>query len=333
MLDLIVPLQSIVVLRITMRSAFVAPAVIQPRMDDWVNDSNADILPVHYNIMPAYIYLSPDSSTAITITLQIPVVVKDQDVIRSSIHFSGFQSCTVPIKITLEETNEVADKIYEHKIDLTLPMSDHKKGSKHTNGVVKPQQVAKVLAGMAALEVLPSKWLVSELVLAMLEKGLIAAEKEENKIFINKLTRTRLFKNGVLVISGSHFIHWTMIGLSVSSGLQGAMGKKEENSGMLRIWEQWLLNLAGDDIEAADYESIDTEFPAGNNYEAIVKKIGMEPEKWLLYIVLGLMQVSPRLHTIITQICAQVRDIKPKQSSTKRRKTKKVLNEKGSLQR
>lgn len=326
-----VPLNAILVFRIRLKSAFIAPAVIQPFIDDWVNNSG-DIIPVQHKILPGYLYLAPGKTESITITLKMPVMLVAGDTIFSTIHFSGFKDCSSAININFTEAGAVEDQILERHIEIVLPQTA---GSSGENGhsAFQVRELNKVIGGMAALEVIPAKWLVAELVLVLIEKGFNAANTPAYAGLSGKLMQTRLYKNGVLILSGSQFIHWVMFGLSVSSGVQAVMGREKEAARMLYTWEQWLLGLADADIEAPDYDAIGLQFPQERSYEAVLEKVGMEPEKWLLYLVLGLMEVSPRIHAIIKQVCEKMKPPRKTAATSSKKKVRKVTEEKGSLQR
>ena len=151
-------------------------------------------------------------------------------------------------------------------------------------------------------------------------------------MLITDLQRTQFFKNGVLVVAGSQLIYWIRINLSLSSSLQLATGSAQ-TLGMLQKWEEWFLNLIDKNIEAPDYELANVLFPQEDNQEAVLEKIGSEPENWFLFLVLGLIEISPRLNSIINQIVDKVPKQPVKKPARKGLTQKKVLKEKGSLKR
>ena len=204
------------------------------------------------------------------------------------------------------------------------------KGSE--SALLESEHISRILGSFTGLEIIPCKWLVAELILAVCAKGMSACKKEKNKMLITDLQRTQFFKNGVLVVAGSQLIYWIRINLSLSSSLQLATGSAQ-TLGMLQKWEEWFLNLIDKNIEAPDYELANVLFPQEDNQEAVLEKIGSEPENWFLFLVLGLIEISPRLNSIINQIVDKVPKQPVKKPARKGLTQKKVLKEKGSLKR
>jgi len=324
------PLKSMLVLRVLLKSNFLAPAVIQPTLNNWIANDGS-IYPAQYKILPSHVYMSPGAEISITISVQIPEDVEEGSVIHSMIQFSGFKNSSVRIKLNVNGNN-VQDHISEHALELTIPMS-HANERQHDDHVFfRSEQTAKIIGSLTGLEILPAKWLVAELVLAVCERGLHAAEQKETQVFIEKLRRTQFFKNGVLVTASSQFVHWIMISLSISSGLQAVSGSKLKTSRMLYSWEDWLFNLVDKDIEIPGHAD-NLQYKSEYTNEVIIEKLGMEPERWFLFLLLGLMQVSPRINSVIKQVADKVPDAQPQTEKKTNNRVKKVLKEKGSLQR
>ena len=330
----IVPLRSIVVLRITLKSNFVAPAIIQPKMDHWIK-ADGTIIPVSYQVMPLYIYLSPHALTSLTMSVHLPESLKTNDEIYSSVSFSRILNCSASLKLKVEDRSDT-NNIFEQNISIEIPYSpktpDPEGFENDGHNFIKSEQAAKILIGLAGLDMIPSKYLVAELILNLCDKGHQLADAPERQKFVNNLLRTKFFKNGVLLLAASHLINWVMVSLSISSGLQAVTGNKAKHQGMLQTWEDWLINLAGLDIEEPEHQSTNGIFNGEAGFESVISKLGVEPEKWFLYFVVGLMEVSPKLHSLLEQICANAPEIK-KTGSKKKRVVKRILNEKGSLQR
>ncbi|MCB9307825.1 MAG: hypothetical protein H6565_14610 [Lewinellaceae bacterium] len=319
------------VLRIALKSNFVAPAVLQPRLGDWVA-ADGTILEAKPRITPAYVYASPDSTTHITIAAPIPATAEPRQLWSSALHFSSYRQSGIKVLIEVVDADNAEGNIDEYFVDIAFPRERPDAGEAGNNSINQTEQTARLLAMMAGLEVLPAKWLVAEMVLSLCERGMHVAEEEEYRVLAEKLAKTRFFKNAVLVFSSAQFVHWVLVGLSISSGLHAVTARKKRSSRMFHNWEEWLMNLAGHDIEKAGSGKEDLQFPQEQHYETVAGKIGMEPDKWLLYMLLGLMQVSPRQKEVITQLCEQAPDGK-KAKPAGRRKPKDILNEKGSLQR
>lgn len=325
------PLKSLLVLRISLKSNFLAPAIIQPKINNWIR-SDGSIFPVVYKILPAYIYISPGAEASMTITLQTPENIISGDVLQSVIQFSGYKNSSVKIKLTVCDNNNSNNDVREHSLELAVPFHSSTKDNNEDVSLFRLEHAAKIMGSLAGLEIIPAKWLIVELVLSLCERGFYASEQKETQDLIDKLKRTQFFKNGVLAIASSQFLHWIMTGLSISSGIQAATGNNLNTTCILHFWEEWLFSLIDKDLEALDYSSIDLQFPNQNKNEEIIEKLGMEPERWFLFLLLGLIQISPRINSIIHQLANNIPKAKPKPVK-KKNSAKKILKEKGSLQR
>lgn len=326
------PLNSLLVLRINLTSKFLAPAIIQPKIDDWVT-FDGNILEARYIALPSYSYVSTGELLSITITLKLPPELKTGEKIQSAIRFSGFKDCDYKIMIQISESVTVDNEIVEHKLDIIIPFDKEKQTNGIESSLFQSEYISKILGSFTSLEIIPCKWLVAELIVAICTKGMSAHGNEKNKILIEDLQRTQFYKNGVLVVAGSQLIYWVKINLALSSSLQLASGGSVQPLGILQKWEELLLNLIDNDIEAPDYVSVDILFPEGDSPDILLEKIGTEPEKWFLFLVLGLLEISPRISSIIAQIAAKAPRQAVKKVAAKRLPSKKVLKEKGSLKR
>lgn len=320
------------VLRIALKSNFVAPAVLQPRLEDWVTEEGA-ILTAAYKASPAYLYVSPNSISHFTLTVPMPADAEPAQNLSGTLHFSSIQHCAVKIQVLIADPQDTPGAIEEHLVNITIPDNNTTAPDHSINTINRTEQTAKLLSMLASLEVLPSKWLVAELALSVCERGLQAMEQEEYRVLAEQLTKTRFFKNAVLVFSAAQFVHWVLLGLSISAGLQAVTARKKKSARMIHNWEEWLMNLADHDVESTAQSSSGLQFPQDQHYEAVINRIGMEPDKWLLYLLLGLMQISPRQKAIVEQLCRQIPENKKRKPGATKKKVKNVLNEKGSLQR
>jgi hypothetical protein len=323
---------SLVVFRITVKSKLIAPAVIQPKMEDWVME-NGKILKVSHNISPLYYYLAPNTEMRLTITFTIPADVKPGNKLFGSLRFPGAEQEAVKIYLIAGKAKNVAEQVQEFDFTIQLPLRKYEDDGKGASFSESKHSI-KILAGMAGLELLPAKWLVSELILLTCEKGLMYSHTHEGKALLEKLSKTKFYKNGVLIFRVTQLPHWTLMGATLSSGINAVLGNKTKESRLLNNWEEWLLNLVDNDIESPDYKMIDINFPRQHSFESITAELGAEAERWFSLFLLGLTQFSPRLNAVVQQVCAKVPNAKKKNSTVKKkRKTKPVLNEKGSLQR
>ena len=329
-LQFALPQTSMLVLRITLKSGFVAPAIIQPRLNDWVT-SKGEIIKANYNILPVYVFLPAAGSVSISVTIHIPPDLKENEIIRAALQFSSFKNCDIRLQVMIDNSVKAADLFMEHLVELKIPHSTGMNNETAKNELHNAEAVAKTIAGLSGLEIIPAKWLMAELLFALCEKGMNEATRTENKKIIHSLQQTKFFKNGVLVVSGSQLIHWVMMNMGISAGMRAVSG--HEANSVLEQWKNILLSLSASDIELPVNGVAVHSFFQPYNYEAVSEKMGMEPDKWFLYLLLGLMSISPGLQSILQQISETAPGPKPEAKKKNKRTIKKVIHEKGSLQR
>jgi hypothetical protein len=322
---------SLVGFRITVHNNHSYPIVLQPKLDDWIRN-NGSIIKSNANILPQYQYLPPNSNLRITITFSLPSGLNAGDKLFGSLGFPGVESDRVKINLTVASSATIDQQIREFDFAVQLPLTPI--NEPHQNGAFQQSKATlKLLSGMAGLEVLPAKWLVSELVITICEKGAALSATIKGKELLSRLTRTSFYKNGVLVFRASQVPHWILMGISISSSLNAIISSKTKEPRILHTWEEWLFKMINTDLESSDYKEIDVKFHQEHSFETIIQKLGTSPENWFSFFILGLTTISPRMEAIVQQICEKVPETKASVQKQTPKKTKKVLQEKGSLQR
>lgn len=331
---------SLLILRFHITSNFMAPAIIQPKIEEWVNNEGQIIsLPTEVN--PLYNYLSPRKESTITVTLHIPKSLNPDTEIRTIISFSGYDQCAFDMILRIEAARKGSGPSIEHAIHLTVPPKAPQKinatseNTKETTSetIFTSEYVVKLIAGLTGLEVLPAKWLVSEIILLLCSKGKKSISQGMYNTVIPKLKKTLFFKNASLIVASSQLIQWLKLNASISSGLQAVLGKNEgESLRILKIWEKWLFSLIPKDIEKNIQKDPLLEISSDDNFDAVLEDIGYEPDKFFLYLILGLMQISPRIHEVIVQVSDRIPD-SPQEHTDPSHTQNDVLSEKGSLSR
>ena len=320
--------QSIILLRISIKSKFVAPAVIQPKVEDWIDEKGV-LYPIHCKVQPQYLYLASGSTSSMNFSITVPAISTKKISFYTTILFSGFQNCSVRVKIAIDRVSnspEIIEKIIQ--LDLPLFKSNSNKSIYPNNS----EQVSRILSSLSGIEIIPAKWLILELIFILCEKGIHVADQKKTKTVITKLCTTKFFKNGVLIVSGSQIVHWITTNAGIHKGIRNVIGNQSNQTMILETWERWLLNLVENDIEDIAFEN-EVQLHNNKNFDEIISFIGNEPERWFLFFLLGLMEVSPRINDIIHQLCKKNLKKKVKGTPTKPKTTSNVLNELGSIQR
>ncbi len=320
---------SLLILRVNVISNIIAPAVIQPSLEHWVSDNGA-IYEADYGLEPAYSFLQTGGEAKLTFSIQLPKNLKKGSLIYGGLTIPSSETFTFPIEIEIVTRNPKNRKVYNHTSAITIPIRSLEE--EPSNNVLVSKSTIKLLAGLASMEVIPSKWIVSELVLSCCNLGYKLAITKNGSETLERLSRTRFFKNGVLIFQGTQFVQWMKLALSISSGINAFVEGKPREGMMLQHWEEWLFNLVDQDVESPDFEYRAIELPTSKDYKTVLHIMGNDSEKWFSYFILGLGKLSPRIEMVLEQIMAKVEMPIPKKPVAKA-KSKRVLKEKGSILR
>ncbi len=320
---------SLLILRVNLISNIIAPAVIQPSLDHWVSDNGA-IYEADYRLEPAYSFLQTGGEAKLTFSIELPKNLRKGNMIYGALTIPSSENYSFPIEIEIIARKPKNRKVYNHTTAVTIPVRSLEE--EPSNNVLVSKSTIKLLAGLASMEVIPSKWIVSELVLSCCNIGFKFAKSKNGSEALELLSRTRFFKNGVLIFQGTQFVQWMKLALSISSGINAFTDGKPKEGMMLGHWEEWLFNLVDQDVESPDFEYRKIEFPTSKDYKTVLDVMGNDSEKWFSYFILGLGKLSPRIETVLEQIIEKVEMPIPKEPVAKA-KSKRVLKEKGSILR
>lgn len=335
-----VPTGALVIFRITLESCFSAPTVLQPRLEVW-NNGTEQIPNIPLQVEPLYNYLYPGMQHTISVSFQLPDTLPEATVLRSTLRFSGFKHCSLPIELTLVTKDKDNDNtLFLHERAFKLPLtgavaaSEAGEERRKSGNVFFTDSIMKLLTGMDALEKIPSRWMVTEMILTVADNGRRLAGNEALQDFVTKLQRTIFFKNGALVVAGSQILHWLSTGHGITSNLNALSGKQAaDQERMLYNWEKWIINLVGEDIEHAAATKHDVQFEPPKPFEVLLSVIDNKPDKLFLYFILGVMEISPRLKAVIGQIVQRIPEERIVAQSEEKFPVSDVLSEEGSLQR
>ncbi|MEQ9357692.1 hypothetical protein [Coleofasciculus chthonoplastes] len=205
--------------------------------------------------------------------------------------------------------------------DSTLPIVDQ---------TIAAQASYSLTTGLPGLDALPGRWLVVELLILLAQQGDIYSRTEAGSQLLNRLSRTRFFKNGVLAFASAQAPRWLVISQSAAAAYHSSLGVQMGQGGLLHVGEQWLWTLVAN---ALNVKGIDNPVSVSNAAtKTFVCELGMDAQRWFVGILFGLIQVSPKLARYVQAIADQAPPpLTPTPTSPV--KFDDVLNEGGSLGR
>lgn len=321
-----------VALRVKLANRMMAAALVRPAVDEWVA-SDGEILPAAARIEPAYVYLLQGAEVRQTVSLRVPLHLKEGTRLTSALRFPGISEEAVPITLTvLASDGDTPLPALECPLELSLPLGDDAPRGGGDEFGSAAQASYSLVAGLAGLDMLPARWLVAELITAVCQAGEAQAETEAGQALIDRLGRTRFFKNGVVAFASAQAPRWVLSGLSATSGLHAAMGGPAGQGQLLHIWERWLLGLADADIEREGAPAAEVRLP-GLPLQTYAATLGTQADRWFANLLLGLAVLSPRIAEVLAQIAARAPEAPPPALAAAKPPPDDVLGEDGSLGR
>lgn len=321
-----------VALRLKLSNRMMAAVLLRPTVDEWVA-SDGQILPSASRIEPDYVYLLQGAEVRQTITLRVPLHLKGGSRLTSALRFPGVSEEAVPITLTvLEEAGDTPMPALECPLSVALPLGDE--GPKAGGGDfgATAQASYSLVAGLAGLDMLPARWLVAELLAAVCQAGAARGDTPEGRQLLERLGRTRFFKNGVVAFASAQAPRWVLSGLAATSGLNAALGGQVGQGQLLHIWERWLLGLADTDVEGSDTPTPEVRLTDAGLH-AFAGMLGTQADRWFANLLLGLWVLSPRIAQVLDQIAALAPEPPPTEPEVPRPPPDDVLGESGPLGR
>jgi len=176
----------------------------------------------------------------------------------------------------------------------TIPVVDH---------TVATQASYSLTTGLPGLDALPGRWLVVELLILLAQQGDTYSRTESGSQLLNRLSRTRFFKNGVLAFASAQAPRWLVISQSAAAAYHSSLGVQMGQGGLLHVGEQWLWTLVAN---ALNIKGIDNPVSVSNAAtKTFVCELGMDAQRWFVGILLGLIQVSPKMARYVKAIADQ----------------------------
>jgi len=321
----------VVALRVKLSNRMMAAALVRPMVDDWVA-SDGEILPSGARIEPAYAYLLQGAEVRQTITLRVPLHLKEGTRLTGALRFPGISEEAVAIAlVVLASDGDAPLAALECPLDISLPLGDDVPRAGADEFSSAAQASYSLVAGLAGLDMLPARWLVAELLTAVCQAGDALIEQEQGRLLLERLGRTRFFKNGVVAFASAQAPRWILSGLSATSGLHAAMGGQLGQGHLLYIWERWLLGLADADIEQGG--ALPEVRLSDAPLQSFASTLGTQADRWFASLLLGLVALSPRMAQVMEQIASRAPDAPAVAPAAPRPPGDDVLGEDGSLGR
>ncbi len=195
---------------------------------------------------------------------------------------------------------------------------------------IAAQASYSLTTGLPGLDGLPGRWLVVELLILLAQQGDTYSRTEAGCQLLNRLSRTRFFKNGILAFASAQAPRWLVISQSAAAAYHSSLGVQMGQGGLLHVGERWLWTLVPN---ALNVKGMDNPVSVSNAAtKTFVSELGMDAQRWFVGILLGLIQVSPKMARYVQAIADQAPPpLTPTPTSPVRFED--VLNEGGSLGR
>jgi len=176
----------------------------------------------------------------------------------------------------------------------TIPVVDH---------TVAAQASYSLTTGLPGLDALPGRWLVVELLILLAQQGDTYSRTESGSQLLNQLSRTRFFKNGVLAFASAQAPRWLVISQSAAAAYHSSLGVQMGQGGLLHVGEKWLWTLVPNALKV---KGMDNPVSVSNAAtKTFVSELGMDAQRWFVGILLGLIQVSPKMARYVKAIADQ----------------------------
>lgn len=318
----------LLIIRLFVKNKYPNPMLVRVSVDDWVANDGA-IYSTYNRIEPGYLYILQEGDAAATISLLVPEELKSGQTLKSNIRFPGANedSFTILTKIK-KSTGQDSVKVPEEKsVSIRLPFGKTEERQKVDSK--SSMAVYHLVSGLSNMSVLPSQWLFSECITLICVGGERLSKTKPGREKLNRISRTRLYKNLTLSFATARFPQWISGNIISASSIHAAMGGKYGQGRIIYIWLQWLLSIVDTDIEDTNNISANVDLPKENLEEAVAR-FGDQPQTWAGYLLLGLTSVSPELETIINHISENAPGDENRTEESKD-DVDDVLNESGSI--
>jgi hypothetical protein len=322
-------------LHIMISNTFSAPLVIQPSIK-LLNPEETETINCTFH--PPYNYIPSYEKDKLLCEFDIPKTTLPETKLRYLLSFSSANHCKIEIELIIIETkNNNLGQLYDRNLILDLPLQSEKKPllekeSKPSISNFYMMSLTKLLKGLEIIETSSSRQFISEIILTLCEIGYKAQQQKEKEEFILKLKRSIFFKNGVLVVAGSQILNWLTISNVISNSYTSKQGGFESKNGLLKQWEHWFTDLFMLDLEREEVNKVNENYSKTVSYQEILNKIDNEPHQFFLYLILGLIDISPKIKRQVEDVCSNIDYNEEKKEQAPQKMFTNIIEEEGSLQ-
>ncbi|MEL7039681.1 MAG: hypothetical protein AAFO04_29335 [Cyanobacteria bacterium J06592_8] len=290
---------STLVLQMSFQSWMKEAILLRPTLDDWVVDGDL-VLTARQTLDPPYIYLFSGNNGSQTITISIPDDVLPGQRLKTWLRFPGSQEEAIPIDVEIIPIMQPESQVVELPFTVTFPDSEEaNSGFSHTFNATTAG-IFGLISGVIDLDKIPSRWLVAELLIVIVQTGEEYAQTLPGSKLLEQLKQTVFYKNGTIALSSAQLPSWISESLTIANTILGGSSQTPGTQRLLYIWERWLLSLVGTDVEAEEVgQQI---FVPPFLAEAVVDQLGMNADRWFGNLLLGLSVLSPRIGKTLAAI-------------------------------
>ncbi|RAM47954.1 MAG: hypothetical protein C6Y22_30585 [Hapalosiphonaceae cyanobacterium JJU2] len=146
---------------------------------------------------------------------------------------------------------------------------------------------------LQSLDILPARWLVVELLFLVCQKGNQYAQTQSGSQFLEQLSSTGFFNNGVVAFSSAQVPRWLAISHQAAIAYQASASSALGQGGLLDVTQQCLWSLGLTDLNHSSLKNdIST---SGNAADTLISSCSMDAQVWFGSLVLGLALLSPKI--------------------------------------
>ncbi|MGB3510518.1 MAG: hypothetical protein WBA93_15040 [Microcoleaceae cyanobacterium] len=290
---------STLVLRLSFRNQMNEAILLRPTLDDLVVNPEL-VVSINQSLEPAYIYLFSGSDASQIMTIPIPSKLSPGERLKTWLRFPGIQEEAIPIDIEIIPVSQLQPQVVEFPLSVTFPISGETNGSFSHTFDPTTAGILGLISGTIDLDKIPTRWLLAELLIVIAQKGEEYAQTLPGSRLLEQLKSTVFFENGATALASAQFPGWLSESLSIANAILGGSSQTPGKQRLLYIWERWLLSLADTDVEAEEIGS--QIFVPPFLAEAVVAEFGMNADRWLGNILLGLAVLSPRIANTLAEI-------------------------------
>ncbi len=185
---------------------------------------------------------------------------------------------------------------------------------------------------LQGLDILPARWLVVELLFLVCQKGNQYSQTPSGNQFLQQLSSTSFFNNGVVAFSSAQVPRWLAMSHQAAIAYQAATTPTIAQSGLLDVTQKCLWNLGLTDLNQSSLKNdIST---SGHAADALILSSRMDAQAWFGNLILGLALLSPKIADLCCrEIGAHLGAVSVGSSTKYQRTSENIFQDRRSLTR